>query len=162
MRLGKYFKYLCLLFSGKQGWSRCCLSCQLAQSLGKQPGRQWETPKAPGAEFARTFGKWEMWSWCRQRHWLNPLARDGEPACAPLWVSLGYLRGLGFFYVQMFPICFEMLLVGSEKSVNLGSHKNRSKGRINGNTHLRNLGLKPLKLPAEFCASCAPGVIRLR
>lgn len=29
--------------------------------------------------------------------------------------SLGHLRGLGFFYIQVFPICFEMQLVGSKK-----------------------------------------------
>lgn len=43
--------------------------------------------------------------------------------CGYPWGSLGYPRRLGFFYMQVSPICFEMLLVGSEKSVNLGSHR---------------------------------------
>lgn len=43
--------------------------------------------------------------------------------CGYFWGSLRYLRELGFFYIQVFPICFEVLLVGSEKSVNLDSHR---------------------------------------
>lgn len=94
MRLGKYSKYLCLSFSGKEARSQLCLSRQLACSLGKQPGSQWETPLAP-VEITRNIllglnlhmplgnGKWV--AWCRQGHsLLDPPPGDGEPSCARL------------------------------------------------------------------------------
>lgn len=54
------------------------------------------------------------------------LARDGVPASAPLWVPLG-LPGIpqrvGIFLWSGVSLCFEMLVVGSEKSVNMGNHR---------------------------------------
>lgn len=88
MRLGKYFKYLCLLSRGKQARRQHCLSRQLAGGLGKQPGRQWETPgdnaRYQGLNLHMPLGNSKCAAWCRQGNSLNPPPRDGVPVCARL------------------------------------------------------------------------------
>lgn len=47
MRLGKYSKYLCLSFRGKQTRSQRCLSVSWPTAWENSWGVQWETPLAP-------------------------------------------------------------------------------------------------------------------
>lgn len=64
------------------------MSRQLAGGLGKQPGRQWETPgdnaRYQGLNLHMPLGNSKCVAWCRQGSSLSPPPRDGVPVCAHL------------------------------------------------------------------------------